>query len=77
MRNGTKYRNGLAQLQLLPGATTEPDWRVDEHTRDVGRHGIAQAREILRRTAARESGPDHSNNANSPTRPSAEERTSV
>lgn len=33
------------QLRLLPG-----DWSLDEHTRRVGRRGVAQAREILRRS---------------------------
>jgi len=40
------------QLRLLPGgASTPPDWVLDERTRKLGRHGVAQAREILRRTA--------------------------
>jgi hypothetical protein len=33
------------QLRLLPD-----DWSLDEHTRRVGRRGVAQAREILRRS---------------------------
>ena len=39
------------QLRLLPGGTAEPDWVLDERTRKVGRQGVAQAREILRRVA--------------------------
>jgi hypothetical protein len=34
------------QLRLLPD-----DWSLDEHTRRVGRRGVAQAREILRRSS--------------------------
>jgi len=81
MRNNKDYRNGLAQLQLLPGASTEPDWRVDEYTRNVGRHGVAQALETLRGAAARGSRPDHSSYTNSSirrsVRPSVGERASV
>ena len=39
------------QLRLLPGGASTPDWVLDERTRKLGRHGVAQAREILRRTA--------------------------
>lgn len=35
------------QLALLDETTNV--WRLDEHTREVGRQGIAQAREALRR----------------------------
>ena len=34
-----------------------PDWVLDERTRKVGRQGVAQAREILRRVAPPEAGP--------------------
>ena len=44
-------RSGAVQLRLLPGGTTRPDWVLDERTRKVGRQGVAQAREILRRVA--------------------------
>jgi hypothetical protein len=46
-------KTNTAQLRLLPGGTskTEPDWVLDERTRKVGRQGVAQAREILRRVA--------------------------
>ena len=44
---------GAVQLRLLPGGgtPTHPDWVLDERTRKVGRQGVAQAREILRRVA--------------------------
>jgi hypothetical protein len=29
----------------------EPDWRLDDHTREVGRAGVAQARAALRAAA--------------------------
>lgn len=45
------HRSGAVQLRLLPGRSTRPDWVLDERTRAVGRQGIAQAREILRRLA--------------------------
>jgi hypothetical protein len=35
-----------AQLTLIDPAAT--DWRLDEHTREVGRQGLAQARAALR-----------------------------
>ena len=35
------------QLALLEDTSTV--WRLDEHTREVGRVGIAKAREALRR----------------------------
>ena len=40
------------QLVLLE---QEPEWRIDEQTRDVGRAGIAEARAALR-SALRRSG---------------------
>ncbi len=48
---------GVVQLRLLPGGSVlpdgmpAPDWILDERTRRVGRQGVAQAREILRRVA--------------------------
>ncbi len=44
-------RAGVVQLRLLPGGSVGPDWVLDERTRTVGRQGVAQAREILRRVA--------------------------
>jgi hypothetical protein len=41
------------QLRLLPGEWSldlPGEWSLDEHTRRVGRRGVAQAREILRRS---------------------------
>ena len=41
---------GESQLRLLPGGSvSRPDWQLDERTRSVGRLGVAQAREVLRR----------------------------
>ena len=47
---------GESQLRLLPGGSlsaerrpNRPDWQLDERTRSVGRLGVAQAREVLRR----------------------------
>jgi hypothetical protein len=45
-----RRERGQRQLRLLTGARREPDWVLDEKTRLVGRQGIAQAREILRRS---------------------------
>ena len=50
------HRSGAVQLRLLNGQT-RPDWVLDERTRAVGRRGVAQAREILRRLAPPESIP--------------------
>ena len=36
------------QLVLLSDDGTGRDWRLDEHTRQVGRQGVAAAREALR-----------------------------
>ena len=38
-------------MRLLPGRAGRPDWVLDERTRKVGRQGVAQAKEILRRVA--------------------------
>jgi hypothetical protein len=35
-----------AQLELLLESERD-DWRLDDHTREVGRRGIAEARRIL------------------------------
>jgi hypothetical protein len=37
------------QLRLLPAGTGRVEWSLDDRTRTVGRRGVAQAREILRR----------------------------
>jgi hypothetical protein len=37
------------QLRLLPGRRSQDEWVLDERTRDLGRRGVAQAKEILRR----------------------------
>ena len=52
---GAAARSGVpvVQLRLLPGGGEQqhPDWVLDERTRKVGRQGVAQAREILRKVA--------------------------
>lgn len=35
-----------AQLELLE--TGAVSWRLDRHTRDIGRQGVAKARQVLR-----------------------------
>jgi len=39
------------QLVLLDAAAV--DWRLDEHTRELGRQGVAEARLALREAARR------------------------
>jgi hypothetical protein len=46
------------QLALLED--TPSVWRLDEHTRAVGRQGIAQAREALRRVERTDAPADRS-----------------
>lgn len=44
------------QLVLLDDeeeAARQAAWRLDEHTREIGRRGVALAREALRQAAAR------------------------
>ena len=48
-RSGERAQKEQTQLRLLPGGERRPDWVLDEHTRRVGRRGVAQAREVLRR----------------------------
>jgi hypothetical protein len=46
---GPGTREQSVQLRLLPGrSATRPGWYLDQRTRDLGRQGVAQAREILR-----------------------------
>jgi len=50
--------DGETQLRLLPGGSpARADWQLDERTRAVGRRGVEQAREVLRR--ARPPEPKH------------------
>ena len=51
------------QLALLPDTSgehdganrgLEPCWELDDHTRDVGRRGLAAARRALRQASARQ-----------------------
>lgn len=44
-----RERADPGQLALLE--TDEPLWRLDARTREVGRRGVAAAREVLRRSA--------------------------
>ena len=44
------------QLALLE---PERDWKLDQHTREVGLRGVAQARAALRAAAAREADDDN------------------
>lgn len=47
------------QLELLDDENDDgadaraAGWQIDEHTRDIGRRGVAQAREALRQAARR------------------------
>lgn len=36
------------QLVLIDNLDLNPDFRIDDRTKDVGRRGIAAAREVLR-----------------------------
>jgi hypothetical protein len=58
-RSTAPKETGDSQLRLLPGASASvmPDWELDERTRKVGRVGVAQAREALRRAKSPE--PKH------------------
>jgi hypothetical protein len=58
-RSRAPKETGDSQLRLLPGASVSvsPDWELDERTRKVGRVGVAQAREALRRAKSPE--PKH------------------
>ncbi len=49
--NPAPEETGESQLRLLPGgsAASRPEWELDEKTRSLGRLGVAQAREALRR----------------------------
>jgi hypothetical protein len=38
-------------MQLVLIDESDRQWRLDEHTREVGRRGIAAARDILRKAA--------------------------
>jgi hypothetical protein len=41
------------ERQLILIDEHQPDWRLDEHTREVGRAGVAKARTALREAVAR------------------------
>jgi hypothetical protein len=40
-------------MQLVLIDETERQWRLDDRTREVGRRGIAAARDVLRKAARR------------------------
>lgn len=41
------------QLALLPESGRDASWELDEHTRQIGKQGIAAAREALQRATVR------------------------
>lgn len=45
-----KMGDMATQLALLD--TNSPSWKLDRRTREIGRRGVAQAREALRRAEA-------------------------
>ncbi len=47
------------QLDLLP--PVDPDWRIDDETREIGRRGLAKARAALAEARAR-TGREHPHN---------------
>jgi hypothetical protein len=48
--------NSMARQLALHLETSDDDWRLDEHTREAGRRGVAEARrvlaEVIKRSAA-------------------------
>lgn len=46
----TQHGDHAVQLRLLPGRQSQAEWVLDERTRHLGRQGVAQAKEILRRS---------------------------
>lgn len=47
------------ERQLILIDDRQPDWRLDEHTREVGKAGVAQARAALREALARSAAERH------------------
>ena len=41
------------QMVLLPESRDEASWELDEHTRQIGKQGLAAARQALQQAAAR------------------------
>lgn len=54
----TTGRNDAVQLRLLAGGSARREWILDERTRNLGRQGVAQAREILRQARPPEPQPE-------------------
>ena len=46
---GYEVGSEAVQLRLLSGHGSRREWTLDDRTRAVGRQGVAQAKEILRR----------------------------
>jgi hypothetical protein len=51
------------ELQLVLIEERGADYKLDEHTREIGRRGIAAAREALRRSATQDAA-DHAKRRN-------------
>jgi hypothetical protein len=47
------------QLPLLDTAQREPEWRIDEQTKAIGRKGLALARAALAATATPDGADGH------------------
>lgn len=41
------------QMALLPPARDEASWELDDHTRQIGKQGLAAARQALQQAGAR------------------------
>jgi hypothetical protein len=51
MRTTPLKRVTMAETQLA--LLSDRDWQLDERTREIGRRGVAEAREALRRSRSR------------------------
>ena len=58
MRYQAAHGRRCVQLRLRVGESIEPDWLLDERTRDAGHRGVAQARRVLREATANDSPAD-------------------
>ena len=43
----------MALLPDVPSAEADVSWQLDDHTREVGRRGLAAARQALRQASVR------------------------
>ena len=48
-RSEARAAERTSQLRLLAGAKERPEWVLDDRTRRIGRAGVAEVRETLRR----------------------------